>query len=462
MPELKVGQNTARRELLALKSLPTKVMTVSQQKIWDRLLTPNKDGVKLIDLYYKKFAEYQQKYIKNVNRFNFFLNKEKELGHQNFINFLYGNPFLSEPYDEFVKENGREPKDFKEFNHFLATTYFREDDGQRYNAFYKQFPQCDFKAVPPPGLVKHVNEYIKNKQNGDIQIIKDMGAVKASQIANKKQDLINKKANKVYASLSPDEIEGILYGKTVKSIDNSDNIKVSNNYGKGLMELLPDDEGPEAQAKRFELMKKEIAGFSGKIQAQIAKAILEDERDFDDVEDHLYDPKQLIQFIREVQNKNESTGKEYKMKTLTETFLDLIGKRLDSDSLKEDESPAAFATGLNNAVTSQSGVDMSTSDTSSSSTSTKSTSSSSSSDSDFDYAPDSGEDLGGGFGGITGPNGSVTIPDDDSEASMAIPQADYKVVDILVNDKDTSQVKVKIQNTETKEIETVDLSDIDV
>ena len=105
---------------------------------------------------------------------------------------------------------------------------------------------------------------------------------------------------------------------------------------------------------------------------------------------------------------------------------------------------------------------MSTSDTSSSSTSTKSTSSSSSSDSDFDYAPDSGEDLGGGFGGITGPNGSVTIPDDDSEASMAIPQADYKVVDILVNDKDTSQVKVKIQNTETKEIETVDLSDIDV
>ena len=170
-----------------------------------------------------------------------------------------------------------------------------------------------------------------------------------------------------------------------------------------------------------------------------------------------------MQFIREVQNKNESTGKEYKMKSLTETFLDLIGKRLDSDSLKEDDSPADFATGLNNAVTSQSGVDMSTSDTSSSSsTSTKSTNSSSSSDSDFDYAPDSGEDLGGGFGDITGPNGSVTIPDDDSEASMAIPQADYKVVDILVNDKDTSQVKVKIQNTETKEIETVDLSDIDV
>ena len=462
MPELKVGQNTARRELLALKSLPTKVMTASQQKLWDRLVEPNKDGVRLIDLYYKKFAEYQQKYIRNVNRYNHFQNVEKRYGnHKEFVDYL--DRVFGEALDEFKAEYGRDPVDAKEFDHFFATVYFREDDGQRYNNFYKQFPQYDAKLVPPPGLVKHVNEYIKNKQNGDIQIIKDMGAVKASQIANKKQDLINKKANKTYALLSPDEIEGILYGKTVKSIDNSDNIKVSNNYGKGLMELLPDDEGPEAQAKRFELMKKEIAGFSGRIQAQIAKAILEDERDFDDVEDHLYDPKQLMQFIREVQNKNESTGKEYKMKSLTETFLDLIGKRLDSDSLKEDDSPADFATGLNNAVTSQSGVDMSTSDTSSSSsTSTKSTNSSSSSDSDFDYAPDSGEDLGGGFGDITGPNGSVTIPDDDSEASMAIPQADYKVVDILVNDKDTSQVKVKIQNTETKEIETVDLSDIDV
>ena len=91
MPELKVGQNTARRELLALKSLPTKVMTVSQQRVWDRLLTPNKDGVRLIDLYYKKFAEYQQKYIRNVNRYNHFQNVEKRYGNHKEFKIL--SPF---------------------------------------------------------------------------------------------------------------------------------------------------------------------------------------------------------------------------------------------------------------------------------------------------------------------------------------------------------------------------------
>ena len=60
MPDLKVAQNTARRELLALKQLPTKDMTASQQKIWERLVNPDANGNRLIDVYYDKIAEYQR------------------------------------------------------------------------------------------------------------------------------------------------------------------------------------------------------------------------------------------------------------------------------------------------------------------------------------------------------------------------------------------------------------------
>ena len=72
MPGLKVNQNTARRELLALKQLPTKDMTATQQNIWERLVNPDANGNRLIDIYYDKISDYQRDYLRNVRRFNFF------------------------------------------------------------------------------------------------------------------------------------------------------------------------------------------------------------------------------------------------------------------------------------------------------------------------------------------------------------------------------------------------------
>ena len=38
----------------------------------------------------------------------------------------------------------------------------------------------------------------------------------------------------------------------------------------------------------------------------------------------------------------------------------------------------------------------------------------------------------------------------------------YKIVDVLINDSDPSDIKVKVQNTETEEIEIKDLSEINI
>ena len=65
------------------------------------------------------------------------------------------------------------------------------------------------------------------------------------------------------------------------------------------------------------------------------------------------------------------------------------------------------------------------------------------------------------FGDISIDGGS--IDPDSEEEQMDIPQEPpYKIVDVLINDSDPSDIKVKVQNTETEEIETKDLSEINI
>lgn len=470
MPGLKVNQNTARRELLALKQLPTKDMTVTQQNIWERLVNPDANGNRLIDIYYDKISDYQRDYLRNVKRYNFF---RDEVIPAFKVNPAFGQIGLDSNFHDILeayKQDGNNIpvtlEDVKKFYKYLSIDYFHEYPDKK-EQFYKEHPKLDAQKIVPPTLKAHVEEYLKNKAEGKINIIANVSQVKAAQTAANKEKLIAKKA-KDNRPLTDNELEAILYGNTI-NVDDKHTIKSTGlNLDKGglfgildnLMDNQDETNYKEIQNKRFGIMVDQIKDYPNRIKKQIVQGIINEEEGMEDFE-CVYNHEQLNQYASSL-NKNESYFKMPKTKTLTEAFLDLIGKRLDSDTLKEDDSPADFATGINNAVTSQSGVDTSSADTSSSSTTTDTSSSSSNSSSDFDYAPDTPGDSSPDFGGITGPTGAATTPDDDSSTSMAIPQADYKVIDILVNDKDTSQVKVKIQNTETKEIETVDLSDIDV
>lgn len=506
-PKEKTKQNKVKKSFEAFKSWPTKVMTQTRYNTWKDLLAKKDEYLKII-------ARYNQGHIRNVKRFEKLktatkniLNdshtpEEIENGTKEYLEYL-----CKDALDAYVKENGKYPKDPFSFNKYLSG--FLKHNPEAKANFYKYNPEFDAQVVVPPEILAHIKEFEENDATGKIIITKDQGeADKVQTLDNLKQLYTTGKVNARKSSgrakkpdqskstdksnantnikFTPEAIEGILTGSYSEITDNH-TLKNIKRFGNGLINILSNKKGntPEEKKKiqheRFEIMKKQFDefGLSSSQRKQIIDALIEYDSgkdffddEYDDVfsseddefltpeEDRVYNPDELRNYMNNLTEAFEI--KIPKTRSLTEAFLDLIGKRLDSDTLKEDDSPADFATGLNNAVTSQSGVDTNTSDTSSSTSSTTDTTSSSGSSDDFDYTPDSGDDFGGGFGGITGPNGSATIPDDDSETSMAIPQADYKVVDILVNDKDTSQVKVKIQNTETKEIEIVDLSDIDV
>ena len=473
MPDLKVAQNTARRELLALKQLPTKNMTASQQKIWERLVNPDSKGNRLIDIYYDKLAEYERDHLRNTAIYSKMKEKAKNISGGKYedptvfkdIVLPYFSMFYPGVEEAFIEDEGRQPITLNEFRHYFQTVFSHKYPKKRDEIC--KLNEIKVQKVIPPQLKAHVDEYLKNRAEGKINILKDMNQVRASQDNAGKDKLLATKA-KTDKRLTDREIEGILYGTT---IDVNDNHIIKANaikYGKGLMNLMLnefDDQNEEnykdIQNKRFELMKKEIEGFTNKQKIQIIQDLINEEYgedSFGEDFEHLYDQEQLREYMSNLK-KNESFNiKIPKVKSLTESFYELLGQRLDGNLLKEDDSPADFATGLNNAVTSQSGVDMSTSDTSSTSSDTNTTSTSSSPD--FDYTLDTGDTLEGGFGGISGPNMLPNdVPDDDTSN---VPTGEYKVLDILVNDKDTSKVKLKIQDTKTKETEIVDLGEVDV
>lgn len=125
----------------------------------------------------------------------------------------------------------------------------------------------------------------------------------------------------------------------------------------------------------------------------------------------------------------------------------ILGQRLT-----EDDSPADFATG------SPISSDMSN-DSISTSNTTSDTTTTSTPDIDLDGS------LGGAaqtpsFGDININNGYS--PDEPAEeAPVDINMPEYKIIDVLIDD-DNNDIKVKVQNTDTKETEVKNLEDIDV
>ena len=127
----------------------------------------------------------------------------------------------------------------------------------------------------------------------------------------------------------------------------------------------------------------------------------------------------------------------------------ILGQRLT-----EDDSPADFATG------SPISSDM---DTSGTATSTSSTADTTSNSPDVDISSDLGGDTSNenpSFGDINISTGYS--PDDNiEEAPVPINAPEYKIIDVLIND-DNNDIKVKLQDIDTKETKIKDLEDIDV
>ena len=144
------------------------------------------------------------------------------------------------------------------------------------------------------------------------------------------------------------------------------------------------------------------------------------------------------------------------------TFLDMLNTQ-DDVPLKEDDSPSDFASGINAAVTANSGVDMSGGDTSNSTTS----STTSTANTTSDYSADTGSSGLGtapSYGDINiNPGNGDYEPDmPDQNMPPVDPNApEYKIIDVLVDENDPSKVKVKVKDTKTGKIETKDLNEID-
>lgn len=127
----------------------------------------------------------------------------------------------------------------------------------------------------------------------------------------------------------------------------------------------------------------------------------------------------------------------------------ILGQRLT-----EDDSPADFATGSPiSSDTDNSGIVTSTSPT------TDTTNNSP----DVDISSDLGGDTSNenpSFGDINISTGYS--PDDNiEEAPVPINAPEYKIIDVLIND-DNNDIKVKVQDIDTKETKIKDLEDIDV
>lgn len=120
--------------------------------------------------------------------------------------------------------------------------------------------------------------------------------------------------------------------------------------------------------------------------------------------------------------------------------------------LVEDDTPSDFATG------SPISSDMSNDSIDTSSSTTSTSTNSDTPDIDFGSTP---TDNTPSFGDINIDAGGYS-PDEGNEETISIPNLpEYKIIDVLLDD-DTNEVKVKVQDQETKETEIKDLEDIDV
>lgn len=130
----------------------------------------------------------------------------------------------------------------------------------------------------------------------------------------------------------------------------------------------------------------------------------------------------------------------------------LVGQRL-----VEDDSPADFAKG--SPIASDVGGDTGNPEVSINSDSSQG-------DGDIptvDFAGEAEGMPGSGFGDVDISVGGGDYGPEGDEEQMPIPNMpEYQIIDVLTNDDDPTDIKVKVQNVETKEVEIKNLDEIDV
>lgn len=126
-------------------------------------------------------------------------------------------------------------------------------------------------------------------------------------------------------------------------------------------------------------------------------------------------------------------------------------KKIMGQRLVEDDSPADFATGS-----------PISSDMDSSSVDTSTTSDTSSATPDIDFGGDTAAPAApSGFGDVDiSVNGYDPEAKDDESNMPASSAPEYKIIDVLANQDDPTDIRVKLQNTETGEIEVKELSEM--
>lgn len=175
--------------------------------------------------------------------------------------------------------------------------------------------------------------------------------------------------------------------------------------------------------------------YSGLVNA-IVDAYNKDQIDLDDANIHLL----KLSKKADIYDMDESVSVSFE-KSLLNLFEGL-------EYFKEDETPADFAA----AETPDMGASTQTSEMN-----------------DINNTPDLDTDMGGssaptGFGDLNINLDGDYGPDDGEEGMdmQPTPGPEYRIIDVLVNDEDESDIKVKVQNLDTDEIETKSLYEIDI
>lgn len=140
--------------------------------------------------------------------------------------------------------------------------------------------------------------------------------------------------------------------------------------------------------------------------------------------------------------------------TFAEEFKKLINKDKET-SLKEEDTPGDFATGSQTPDISTNKVDIKQTSPEAPETT----------DSPSDIGIDSPEGNSNpmaNFGDINIGGGGYSPEEPEQAAAPMPPEPEYQIIDVLINDQDDTDIKVKIKNMETGQVETKNLNEIDI
>lgn len=154
---------------------------------------------------------------------------------------------------------------------------------------------------------------------------------------------------------------------------------------------------------------------------------------------------------------NMAFGESTTISPFKQQFMKYLNNNLQDITLKEDDSPEDFATNI------KANMDTTASDMSQSSLDGQGDTDLNL-DADSSMGSENGES-GVNFGDININGGAGDYGPEEDEQMQGMPMEpvdEYKIIDILVNDDNNEDIRVKVQNLTTGEIETKELSEIDI